>query len=95
LALRAALRDFTKKGRPIKGPVPMTAQTPRLTDAQIRHAIDSKTKPLGALGRIEGLAAQIAAFRNTLTPRVDTCVLTIFAADHGIAHEGVSAFPRP
>ena len=72
----------------------MTAQTPRLTDAQIWHAIDTKTKPLGALGRIEGLAAQIAAFRNTLTPRVETCVLTIFAADHGIAQEGVSAFPQ-
>lgn len=72
----------------------MTAQTPRLTDAQIRHAIDTKTKPLGALGRIEELAAQIAAFRNSLTPRVDTCVLTIFAADHGIAREGVSAFPQ-
>jgi nicotinate-nucleotide--dimethylbenzimidazole phosphoribosyltransferase len=72
----------------------MTAQTPRLSDAQIRHAIDSKTKPLGALGRIEVLAAQIAAFRNTLSPRVETCVLTIFAADHGIAHEGVSAFPQ-
>jgi nicotinate-nucleotide--dimethylbenzimidazole phosphoribosyltransferase len=72
----------------------MTAQTPRLTDAQIRHAIDTKTKPLGALGRIEGLAAQIAAFRNSLTPRIDTCVLTIFAADHGIAREGVSAFPQ-
>ena len=72
----------------------MTAQTPRLTDAQIRHAIDTKTKPLGALGRIETLAAQIAAFRNSLTPRIESCVLTIFAADHGIAREGVSAFPQ-
>lgn len=72
----------------------MTAQTPRLSDAQIQHAIDTKTKPLGSLGRIEGLAAQIAAFRNTLTPRVESCVLTIFAGDHGIAREGVSAFPQ-
>lgn len=72
----------------------MTDQTHRLSPAEIQHAIDTKTKPVGALGRIETLAAQIAAFRNNLAPRVDSCVLTIFAADHGIAHEGVSAYPQ-
>jgi nicotinate-nucleotide--dimethylbenzimidazole phosphoribosyltransferase len=65
---------------------------PGLT-ARIRQAIDSKTKPLGALGRIEALAAQIAALQGTVAPRLETCTLTIFAADHGIAAEGVSAFP--
>lgn len=65
---------------------------PGLT-ARIRHAIDTKTKPLGALGRIEALAAQIAALQGTVAPRLATCTLTIFAADHGIAAEGVSAFP--
>ncbi|MDD7971791.1 nicotinate-nucleotide--dimethylbenzimidazole phosphoribosyltransferase [Roseinatronobacter alkalisoli] len=73
---------------------PMTDQTHRLGPAEIQHAIDTKTKPVGALGRIETLAAQIAAFRNSLTPRVESCILTIFAADHGIAHEGVSAYPQ-
>ncbi|SUZ31498.1 Nicotinate-nucleotide--dimethylbenzimidazole phosphoribosyltransferase [Roseibaca ekhonensis] len=72
----------------------MTSQPHRLSDAEIQSFIDAKTKPLGALGRIETLAAQIARFRNTLTPRVDTCELVIFAADHGIAAEGVSAFPQ-
>lgn len=72
----------------------MTDQTPRLSPADIQRAIDTKTKPVGALGRLETLAAQIAAFRNSLTPRIDTCILTIFAADHGIAHEGVSAYPQ-
>lgn len=72
----------------------MTDQTPRLSQAEIQHAIDTKTKPLGALGRIEALAAQIAGFHNSLTPRVERCVLTIFAADHGIAADGVSAFPQ-
>lgn len=60
----------------------------------IRAAIDGKTKPLGALGRIEDLAAQIARIQNTLRPRAATCSLTIFAADHGIAAEGVSAYPQ-
>ena len=63
-------------------------------EAAIRRAIDSKTKPLGALGRIEDLAAAIARTRRTVTPRIEGCSLTIFAADHGIATEGVSAFPQ-
>jgi len=61
---------------------------------QIRQTIDTKTKPLGALGRIEALAAQIAMVQGTVAPRMTACTLTIFAADHGIAHAGVSAFPQ-
>jgi nicotinate-nucleotide--dimethylbenzimidazole phosphoribosyltransferase len=61
--------------------------------ARIRATIDGKTKPPGSLGRIEALAAQIAALQGTVAPRLETCTLTIFAADHGIAAEGVSAYP--
>jgi len=61
---------------------------------QIQHAIDTKTKPLGALGKIERLARQIAEWQRTLAPVLDQATLTIFAADHGIADEGVSAFPQ-
>lgn len=67
---------------------------PTLTDAAIQAAIDGKTKPLGALGRIEELAADIARFQNTLRPEMERCGLIIFAADHGIAEEGVSNFPQ-
>ena len=66
----------------------------RALDAAIRHAIDSKTKPLGALGIVESLAAQVARLQGTLTPRLDRCRLTLFAGDHGIAREGVSAYPQ-
>jgi nicotinate-nucleotide--dimethylbenzimidazole phosphoribosyltransferase len=62
-------------------------------EADLASAIDGKTKPVGALGRIEGLAAQIARVQGTLAPRMERCRLTIFAGDHGIAAEGVSAFP--
>jgi len=69
-----------------------------LTDAPspeaIRAAIDNKTMPPGALGRIEALAAQIARIQGALAPRADRCALTIFAADHGMAAAGVSAFPQ-
>lgn len=55
--------------------------------------IDTKTKPLGALGRIETLAAQVARLQGTLAPLMRSCRLTICAADHGIARSGVSAYP--
>ena len=63
-------------------------------DDAIRHAIDTKTKPIGALGMVETLAAQIARIQGTLTPRRDRCRLTLFAGDHGIADDGVSAYPQ-
>lgn len=56
--------------------------------------IDGKTKPLGALGEIEALALQIGELQSTLMPRMESCSLTIFAADHGMATVGVSAFPQ-
>ena len=59
----------------------------------LRRKIDTKTKPLGALGRIEDVAAQVARLQGTLTPRMTACRLVIFAADHGIAAAGVSAYP--
>ena len=63
-------------------------------DEAIQRTIDMKTKPLGALGGIETLAAQIARIQGTLTPSLRRCRLILFAADHGIANEGVSAYPQ-
>lgn len=63
-------------------------------DAQVRALIDGKTKPLGALGRIEALAAQIARVTHSLRPRMNACTLYIFVGDHGVAAEGVSAYPQ-
>lgn len=60
---------------------------------EIQHAIDTKTKPPGSLGRIESLAMQMALVQGTLTPKADPGHLMIFAGDHGIVEEGVSAFP--
>lgn len=60
----------------------------------IQKALDSKTKPLGALGRLEDIAAQVAQIQQTLNPVMNTCTLIIFAADHGIANQKVSAYPQ-
>ncbi len=56
--------------------------------------LDSLTKPLGALGRLEPLAAQACAAQRTLEPVIAHPVALVFAADHGIADRGVSAYPR-
>ena len=52
------------------------------------------TKPPGSLGRLEELAITLAAQQNTTKPKVDYPCIIVFAADHGIAEEGVSAFPQ-
>jgi nicotinate-nucleotide--dimethylbenzimidazole phosphoribosyltransferase len=61
---------------------------------RLRAAVDSKTKPLGALGRLEELAVQIGLIQNTETPALVRPATVVFAADHGIAHAGVSAYPQ-
>ncbi|MEL6979257.1 MAG: nicotinate-nucleotide--dimethylbenzimidazole phosphoribosyltransferase [Pseudomonadota bacterium] len=75
------------------GASPLSASDP-VFEAALRAAIDGKTKPPGSLGRIEALAAQLARLQGTLRPNADRCHLTIFAADHGMAAAGVSAFPQ-
>ncbi|MXS82570.1 nicotinate-nucleotide--dimethylbenzimidazole phosphoribosyltransferase [Nitrosomonas oligotropha] len=52
------------------------------------------TKPPGSLGRLEEFAIRLAALQNTQQPGVDRVHIAIFAADHGVAAEGVSAFPQ-
>jgi nicotinate-nucleotide--dimethylbenzimidazole phosphoribosyltransferase len=52
------------------------------------------TKPPGALGRLETLAVELAALQHTDRPSADRVPIIIFAGDHGIAAQGVSAFPQ-
>jgi nicotinate-nucleotide--dimethylbenzimidazole phosphoribosyltransferase len=61
--------------------------------AAIAHKIDTKTKPLGALGQLENLAQQVALVQQTLTPELRQPHVLVFAADHGIAQAGVSQYP--
>ncbi len=61
---------------------------------RLQTAVDSKTKPLGALGRLEPLAVQIGLIQNTEAPVLTRPAMVVFAADHGVAHAGVSAYPQ-
>jgi nicotinate-nucleotide--dimethylbenzimidazole phosphoribosyltransferase len=55
--------------------------------------IDDKTKPLGALGRMEELAIHMSLIQANLNPEIHKKNLFVFAGDHGITEEGVSAYP--
>ncbi|MDT8343759.1 MAG: nicotinate-nucleotide--dimethylbenzimidazole phosphoribosyltransferase, partial [Thermohalobaculum sp.] len=61
--------------------------------ARIAARIDAKTKPPGSLGRIEDLAVALGVAQRREDPAADPAELMIFAADHGIVAEGVSAWP--
>jgi nicotinate-nucleotide--dimethylbenzimidazole phosphoribosyltransferase len=59
-----------------------------------QQRLDSLTKPRGSLGRLEELAALYVAIRRELLPPLDNKRVVVFAADHGVVAEGVSAYPQ-
>ncbi len=62
--------------------------------ARARARLDDLTKPPGSLGRLEDLAASLAAITGRLDPPLRRKVVFTLAADHGVAAEGVSAYPQ-
>lgn len=61
---------------------------------EARRYLDTLTKPPGSLGALETLAIQLSAITGELKPSVMPPAVIVFAADHGVAAEGVSAFPQ-
>ncbi|HXQ24756.1 MAG TPA: nicotinate-nucleotide--dimethylbenzimidazole phosphoribosyltransferase [Candidatus Acidoferrales bacterium] len=59
-----------------------------------QRLLDNKTKPRGSLGRLEELACRVAAIRGTPAPALPVKAIVVMGADHGVAEEGVSAYPQ-
>jgi nicotinate-nucleotide--dimethylbenzimidazole phosphoribosyltransferase len=78
------LEDTLRKIRPLD----------RSMEAAAQERLDSLTKPHGSLGRLEELAFRIACIQGQVPPRLGRKLLFVFAADHGISAEGISAYPK-
>lgn len=62
--------------------------------AATRRRLDSLTKPRRSLGRLEDLATRFASIRGVPVPEMPAKAVVVMAADHGVAKEGVSAYPQ-
>ena len=69
------------------------AAVPQGDRAAVRAHLDALTKPPGSLGRLEELALQVGCVLGDPPPSLDRAVVFVFAADHGVAARGVSAYP--
>ena len=63
-------------------------------EIEAQKRLDSLTKPQGSLGKLEELARRVAVIQREVPPRLGRKLLFVFAADHGITEEGVSAYPK-
>ncbi|MCA4074512.1 MULTISPECIES: nicotinate-nucleotide--dimethylbenzimidazole phosphoribosyltransferase [Pseudomonas] len=61
---------------------------------QARARQQQLTKPAGSLGQLEGLAIQLAGLQGRERPVLDQAAITVFAGDHGVVEEGISAYPQ-
>jgi len=78
-------------------PATIDVVIPPLDDAAMRHATARQsrlTKPAGSLGRLEELSISLAGMTGRQDPPLTDRVVFTLAADHGVAKEGVSAYPR-
>lgn len=73
--------------------LPLISSPDHKLQSALAEKIASKAKPIGSLGRIEELAIQIGLIQQTLHPHIHSIEAYIFAGDHGMNADGVSAFP--
>ena len=62
--------------------------------AQALQHLDQLTKPPGSLGRLEEIAARLVAIQQVARPSCERKAVYVFAGDHGVVEEGVSAYPQ-
>ncbi len=84
------MSDLSDLNRAIAAIVPVTESV----GAETQGLLDRKTKPRRSLGRLETLACRYAAARGDAQPVMPRKAIVVMAADHGVAAEGVSAYPQ-
>jgi nicotinate-nucleotide--dimethylbenzimidazole phosphoribosyltransferase len=62
--------------------------------AQLQTKLNNKTMPIGALGQLEALAIQLGLIQQSDAVSLKQPQIVVFAGDHGIVEEGVSAYPQ-
>jgi len=75
----------------------INSATPKRNNKFKENALERQsqlTKPPGSLGELESLAVRLADLQQSDKPSADKIAIAIFAGDHGVAEEGVSAFPQ-
>ena len=83
--------DVTPSTAPGRRPTPPSAEI----RSQATDRVQALAKPVGALGRLEGLAIWLSACQGICPPAVPNNVrVVVFAGDHGVSNNGVSAYPR-
>ena len=65
----------------------------RLSEREIQARLDDLLKPPGSLGQLERLAARLCLIQQTTSPVTQPRRLVLFAGDHGVVAEGVTAWP--
>jgi nicotinate-nucleotide--dimethylbenzimidazole phosphoribosyltransferase len=85
-AATAPFDDIRRLITTMPGPDEAAVETVRLRERQL-------TKPAGSLGRLEWLTEWLAAWQGKAPPTVDRPLVCVFAASHGVAARGVSAYP--
>ena len=88
------LSDYSKDGETFrKSLASVPAPSPEWR-ARALARLNTLTKPLGSLGRLEEIAARLVAIREVERPQCTRKVIFTLAADHGVTDEGVSAYPK-
>ncbi|TPV93571.1 MAG: nicotinate-nucleotide--dimethylbenzimidazole phosphoribosyltransferase [Myxococcales bacterium FL481] len=78
----------------VRRTIASVAPVDRTWGNEVAALLDAKTKPRGSLGRLEWVACRVAAIRRTSAPQVGRKAVLVMCGDHGVAAEGVSAYPQ-
>ena len=84
---------FSNNSMDINKSIKQISPVPKTHAEAIQNQLNNLTKPLGSLGILEDFVIKLGSIQNTSSPKIQNKIVYVFAADHGIAEENVSAYP--